>query len=48
MVHVAAAARHILKYFDPWAHILVQFTIYRKLLIGRDGHPDQSEAYDIS
>ena len=28
--------------------ILVQVTIYRRLLIGRDGHLDQSEAYDIS
>ena len=28
--------------------ILVQVTIYRKLLIGRDGHLDQSEAYNIS
>ena len=26
--------------------ILVQDTIYRRLLIGRDGHLDQSEAYD--
>ena len=31
-----------------WARILVQVTIYRRLLIGRDGHLDQSEAYDIS
>ena len=31
-----------------WARILAQFTIYRRLLIGRDGHLDQSEAYDIS
>ena len=30
------------------ARILVQVTIYRRLLIGRDGHLDQSEAYDIS
>ena len=30
------------------ALILVQVTIYRRLLIGRDGHLDQSEAYDIS
>ena len=30
------------------ARILVQVTIYRRLLIGRDGHIDQSEAYDIS
>ena len=29
-----------------WARILVQVTIYRRLLIGRDGHLDQSEAYD--
>ena len=28
--------------------ILVHVTIYRKFLIGRDGHLDQSEAYDIS
>ena len=26
--------------------ILVQFTIYRRLLIGRDGRLDQSEAYE--
>ena len=31
-----------------WVHILVQVTTYRRLLIGRDGHLDQSEAYDIS
>ena len=30
------------------ARIHVQVTIYRRLLIGRDGHLDQSEAYDIS
>ena len=30
------------------ARILVQVTIYRRLLIRRDGHLDQSEAYDIS
>ena len=30
------------------SRILVQVTIYRRLLIGRDGHLDQSEAYDIS
>ena len=28
--------------------ILVQVTMYRRLLIGRDGHLDQSEAYDTS
>ena len=31
-----------------WARILVQVTIYRRFLIGRDDHLDQSEAYDIS
>ena len=31
-----------------WARILVQVTIYRSLLIGRDGYLDQSEGYDIS
>ena len=30
-----------------WARILVQVTIYRRLLTGRDGHLDQSEAYTI-
>ena len=33
---------------DTKARILVQVTIYRRLLIGRDGHLDRSEAYDIS
>ena len=33
---------------DHRGRILVQVTIYRRLLIGRDGHLDQSEAYDIS
>ena len=32
----------------PRARIFVQVTIYRRLRIGRDGHLDQSEAYDIS
>ena len=38
------------KYRDnaTWARILVRVTIYRRLRIGRDGHLDQSEAYDIS
>ena len=35
-------------YYIVRARILVQVTIYRRLLIGRDGHLDQSEAYDIS
>ena len=30
-----------------WARIRVQVTIYHRLRIGRDGHLDQSEAYDI-
>ena len=30
------------------ARILVQVTIYRRLRIGRDGHLEQSKAYDIS
>ena len=30
------------------ARILVQVTICRRILIGRDGHLDQSEAYDVS
>ena len=30
------------------ARILVQVTIHRRLLIGRDGRLDQSEAYDVS
>ena len=32
----------------PWARILVRVTIHRRLRIGRDGHLDQSEAYDVS
>ena len=34
--------------YNPWAGILVQGTINRRLQIGRDGHLDQSEAYDLS
>ena len=30
------------------ARILVQVMIYHRLVIGRDGHLDQSQAYDIS
>ena len=33
---------------ELWCRILVQVTIYRRLLIGRDGRLDQSKAYDIS
>ena len=32
----------------PRARILVQVMIHRRLLIGRDGRLDQSEAYDVS
>ena len=37
-------------YYRPTLHVrfLVHVTIYRGLLIGRDGHLDQSEVYDIS
>ena len=38
----------IYKKYISGTRILVQVTIYRRLLIGRDGHLDQSEAYDIS
>ena len=30
-----------------WSRIPVQGTIYRRLRIGRDGHLNQSQAYDI-
>ena len=33
---------------SPAVRILVQVTLYRELLIGQDGHLDQSEAYDVS
>ena len=33
--------------YSPRARILVEVTLYCRLLIGRDGHLDQSEAYDI-
>ena len=36
------------KLWSSWARSLVQVTIYRRLLIGREGQLDQSEAYDIS
>ena len=44
----SALGAKIWRFFTIWARILVQVTIYRRLLIGRDGHLDQSEAYDIS
>ena len=37
-----------LQFIRDLTRILVQVTIYRRFLIGRDGHLDQSEAYDIS
>ena len=49
-----AVARHTFKLFRKVevliirARILVQVTIYRRIRIGRDGHLDQSEAYEIS
>ena len=33
---------------QDWDRIPVQITIYRRLLMGRDAHLDQSEAYDLS
>ena len=44
----ATDSHGITNYVVPRARILVQVTIYRRLLIGRDGHFDQSDAYDIS
>ena len=38
--------RHGVKH--DWAYVIVQVTIYRRARIGRDGHLDQYEAYDIS
>ena len=35
-------------FLPPWAGIFVKVKIYRGLWIGRDGHLEQSEAYDIS
>ena len=36
-----------LHYKIIWARIFVRVTIYRRLRIVRDGHLDQSGAYDI-
>ena len=36
------------RFYPGRGRILVQVTIYRRLLIGGDDHLDQSEAYDIS
>ena len=44
--HITLDHMHAMIWFR--ARILVQVTIYRRLLIGQDGHLDQSEAYDIS
>ena len=41
-------ATRLLKQILNRFFFLVQVTIYRRLLIGRDGHLDQSEAYDVS
>ena len=34
--------------YNPGKVILVQVAINRRLLIGRDGYLNQSEAYDLS
>ena len=44
----ASMAQHLSDIWDIWGRILVQVTICCRLQIGRDGHLDQSEAYDIS
>ena len=44
---IAANILYHCMYVWIWVRILVQVKIYRRLLIGRDGHIDQSEAYDI-
>ena len=47
MQNFSAAGQN--NYLCTRAHyILVQFTIYRGILTGRDGHLDQSESYNIS
>ena len=48
MSHTRSTLPRVSATKQPRACILVQVTIYRRLLIGRDGHLDQSEAYDIS
>ena len=40
-----ARGRHIFSFLNLY---YVQVAIYRRLRIGRDGHLDQSKAYDIS
>ena len=49
-VHLGRSTEDACKATPPHlgARILVQVTIYRRLLIGRDGHLDQSEASYIS
>ena len=39
---------HIMHRLYTTGPVFVQVTIYRRLRIDRDGHLDQSEAYDIS
>ena len=48
MALVALLVGSCCEYAAVLARIIVQVTIYHRLLIGRDGHLDQSEAYDIS
>ena len=45
---VSTSSIFLINSLQTWARILVQITIYRRLLIGRDGHLDQSETCDIS
>ena len=45
---IVVSAHGIYCILFSWARILVQVTIYRRLRIGRDGHLDQSKAYDIA
>ena len=48
MAFARASPTHIIVNLTTRGGILVQVTINRRLLIGRDGHLDQSEAYDLS
>ena len=48
--HLYLCLHHVHKawHMNAWARIIVQVTINRRLLIGRDGHLDQSKACDLS
>ena len=47
-IYAAPAVKGLTERIQIWARILEQVTINRRLLIGRDGNLDQSEAYDLS